>query len=146
VQPFILTVHIILSLLLIIIILMQPGKGADISSAFGGGGGTQLFGASGPGNFLTRGTGTVAFLFMVTSITLALLGGGSVGNSAGSAVQTVDEEKEGAGFGNSPAKPDEASPAVPAAPITPEAPAPAVAPAPAAPAPAAPTAPAAPAP
>ncbi len=140
-QPFILTVHIILSLLLIIIILMQPGKGADISSAFGGGGGTQLFGASGPGNFLTRGTGTVAFLFMVTSITLALLGGGSVGSSAGSAVQTVDEEKEGAGFGNSPAKPDAASPA---APVTPDAPAPAVAPAPAAP-PAAP-APAAPAP
>lgn len=144
-QPFILTVHIILSLLLIVIILMQPGKGADISSAFGGGGGTQLFGASGPGNFLTRGTGTVAFLFMVTSITLALLGGGSVGSGAGGAVQAVDEDKAGAGFGNSPATPDVASPEAPAAPVTPEAPV-----TPAAPvtpeAPAIPAAPVAPAP
>ncbi|MSP55890.1 MAG: preprotein translocase subunit SecG [Myxococcales bacterium] len=136
--PFVLTIHVILSLLLIVIILMQPGKGADISSAFGGGGGSQLFGASGPGNFLTRGTGTIAFLFMVTSISLALMGTGTAGTAA-DAVDDAGAAEEGAGFGNS-SPPAPATP-VPAAPATP---APAT-PAPATPAPATPV-PAAPAP
>ena len=69
---FVVTLHVILCLLLVIVVLMQPGKGADISSAFGGGASSQLFGASGPGNFLTKGTGTLAALFMVTSVVLAL--------------------------------------------------------------------------
>ena len=126
--PFVLTIHVILSLLLIVIILMQPGKGADISSAFGGGGGSQLFGASGPGNFLTRGTGTIAFLFMVTSISLALMGTGTAGTAA-DAVDDAGAAEEGAGFGNS-------SPPAPATPV-PATPAPAT-PAPATPVPAAP--------
>ena len=46
---FVLSVHIVLCLMLILVILMQPGKGADVSSAFGGGASSQLFGASGPG-------------------------------------------------------------------------------------------------
>ncbi len=69
---FVLVLHIIVSLLLVLIVLVQPGKGADISSAFGGGAATQLFGASGPGNFLTRGTGALAFIFMATSVSLSL--------------------------------------------------------------------------
>lgn len=125
---FVLTLHIILCSLLVLVILMQPGKGGDVSSAFGGGAATQLFGASGPGNFLTKGTGAIATLFMVTSITLALYStdaarsGGDVG---GEIEDVIDEGQEGGGFG--------------AAPVTP-------APAPAAPSPAAPAvAPAAPA-
>ncbi len=153
VYPFVMTLHIVLSALLIIIILMQPGKGADISSAFGGGGGTQLFGASGPGNFLTRGTGTIAFLFMVTSISLALMGPGSAGG-AGEEVDDVAEEEEGAGFGNAkkeapgdllvptPGAPELSTPPIELVPAPPPAPE-AVSP-PAAPAPSTPEAPPAP--
>lgn len=112
-HTFLITFHIILSLLLVFIILMQPGKGADMSSAFGGGGGSQLFGASGPGNFLTRGTGVIATLFMVTSITLAYQS--TRANQAGGGAEegfkkTEGEGAEGSGFGAK--KPEEAVPVV----------------------------------
>lgn len=130
---FVLTLHVILSLLLVFIILMQPGKGADTASAFGGGGGGgQLFGAAGPGNLLTRGTGVIATLFMITSITLAFQStkaaqsGGSVDLGAAGA------EEAGQGFGVETPTPADAPALTPA----PEAPAPeAPAPAPEAPAP-----------
>lgn len=105
---FVLTLHVILCALLTLIILMQPGKGGDVSSAFGGGAATQLFGASGPGNFLTKGTGAIATLFMVTSITLALYStdaarsGGDVG---GEFEEVIEEGEEGGGFGTTPANP-----------------------------------------
>ncbi len=116
-HTFLITFHIILSLLLVFIILMQPGKGADMSSAFGGGGGSQLFGASGPGNFLTRGTGVIATLFMVTSITLAFQS--TRANQAGGGAdegfkKTEGEGAEGSGFGAK--QPEEAVPAVTPAP------------------------------
>ncbi len=117
-HTFLITFHIILSLLLMFIILMQPGKGADMSSAFGGGGGSQLFGASGPGNFLTRGTGIIATLFMVTSITLAYQS--TRANQAGGGAEegfktTEGEGAEGAGFGTTPAAVPAAVPATPGA-------------------------------
>ncbi|GDX78891.1 hypothetical protein LBMAG42_07020 [Deltaproteobacteria bacterium] len=116
-HTFLITFHIILSLLLVFIILMQPGKGADMSSAFGGGGGSQLFGASGPGNFLTRGTGVIATLFMVTSITLAYQS--TRANQAGGGAEegfkkTEGEGAEGSGFGAK--KPEETAPVVTPAP------------------------------
>ncbi len=99
---FVITLHVFLCLSLIFIILMQPGKGADVSSAFGGGASSQLFGASGPGNFLTRGTGAIATLFMVTSITLALYSteanmGGS--DASENVDKVIEEGQEGEGFG-----------------------------------------------
>jgi preprotein translocase subunit SecG len=124
---FVVTLHVILCLILVLVILMQPGKGGDISSAFGGGSSSQLFGAAGPGNFLTRGTGIVAGLFMVTSITLALYSTESARGGSGvedELENVLQEGEEGSGFGaggtNAPA---------PAAP-TPAAPAPTPAPTP----------------
>lgn len=65
--------HILLCVVLILIILLQPGKGADLGSSFGGGGGSSsIFGPRGAGNLLSRTTTVVAFLFMATSISLAL--------------------------------------------------------------------------
>lgn len=142
---FVLTLHIVLCCLLVLIILMQPGKGGDVSSAFGGGASTQLFGAAGPGNFLTKGTGAIATLFMVTSITLALYStdaarsGGDIG---GELEDVLNEGEEGAGFGtNAPTAPTPATPDAPAAPVpaAPEAVPAAPAPATPAPVPAAPT-------
>src|SRR3954453_7494723 len=111
---FVVTLHIVLSTLLVLIILMQPGKGGDISSAFGGGSASQLFGAAGPGNFLTRGTGLIATLFMVTSITLALYTTDEArgGAGAGDLDKVLQEGEKGAGFGNSKPKTD--APAEPA--------------------------------
>jgi preprotein translocase subunit SecG len=114
-EVFITTLHVILCLLLVLIILMQPGKGGDVSSAFGGGSSSQLFGAAGPGNFLTRGTGVIAGLFMVTSIALALYSGPK--SRAGDEI--LDEGEEGSGFGvgtTAPAAPDAAPSAAPVAP------------------------------
>ena len=116
-HSFILTLHIILCCLLVFIILMQPGKGADPSSAFGGGASSQLFGASGPGNLLTRGTGLIATLFMLTSITLAYQstksnqGGGGVN---GGFDDVLDDGAQGSGFDDK--KPTDAAP--PADPAT----------------------------
>ena len=119
-QTFLMTLHIILSFLLMAVILMQPGKGADMSSAFGGGGGSQIFGASGPGNFLTRGTGVVATLFLITSITLAYRS--TKANQAGGALEldvTTEEPAKGAGFlPVAPASAPTEAPAAPEAPPT----------------------------
>lgn len=98
---FVLTLHVIVSVLLILLILMQPGKGGDVSSAFGGGASTQLFGASGPGNFLTRGTGILAGIFMFTSIGLSLYSTQSAqsGTNVDETLQKTGEQEQGAGFG-----------------------------------------------
>jgi preprotein translocase subunit SecG len=112
---FLLTFHVILSVFLVLIIMMQPGKGADISSAFGGGSASQLFGASGPGNFLTRGTGVIAGLFMVTSILLALMS--TEGSSGFDNLENLQEEGEaGGGFGNATPAPENALPPLDALP------------------------------
>ena len=112
-HSFILTLHMILCCLLVFIILMQPGKGADPSSAFGGGASSQLFGAAGPGNLLTRGTGFIATLFMLTSITLAYQstksnqGGGGI---EGGFDDVVDDGGAGSGFGDKPPADDAPEP------------------------------------
>ena len=69
---FVVSLHIILCLSLILIILLQPGKGGDVGAAFGGGGGSQMFGPRGPAGILQRATTAVAVLFMVTSVTLSM--------------------------------------------------------------------------
>jgi preprotein translocase subunit SecG len=101
-HTFLMTLHIILSFLLVFVILMQPGKGADPSSAFGGGAASQIFGASGPGNLLTRSTGVLATMFMITSITLAYQS--TKANQEGGGVEdgfkdVLDEGAAGEGFG-----------------------------------------------
>ena len=124
---FVLTLHTIVSVLLILLILMQPGKGGDVSSAFGGGASTQLFGASGPGNFLTRGTGILAGIFMFTSIGLSLYSTQSAqsGTDVDASLKKTGEQEQGAGFGvtapGATPAPTEAPPPTPApAPTTPD--------------------------
>ena len=68
---FVVATHVTLAVLLILIIILQPGKGGDVASAFGGGGATTVFGPRGPTNLLQRATTIVAVLFMCTSVTLA---------------------------------------------------------------------------
>ncbi len=62
-------VHIVVSLLLVVTVLLQPGKGGDLGSMFGGTT-ESIFGASGAVPFLTKVTRVLAVLFMVTSLSL----------------------------------------------------------------------------
>lgn len=65
-------IHIITCLFMIGAILLQSGKGAEIGAAFGGSSQT-VFGSRGPANFLSKLTIVFASVFMVTSLTLAIL-------------------------------------------------------------------------
>lgn len=67
----ILGIHIVASILLILIVLMQSAKGGGLGGAFGGI--TETAFGTRAGTFLTRFTTTMAILFMITSLTLAVL-------------------------------------------------------------------------
>ena len=66
-------VHVIVSFVIIALVLLQAGKGADIGSAFGGGGSQAVFGSMGTPTVLGKLTTAVAIVFMLTSFSLAML-------------------------------------------------------------------------
>lgn len=72
VYTLIVIVHVFVCFLMIGAILLQSGKGAEIGAAFGGSSQT-VFGSRGPANFLSKLTVAVAAVFMMTSLTLAIL-------------------------------------------------------------------------
>lgn len=61
--------HILISILLIITVLLQPGRGDDLGTIFGGTS-QSIFGASGAVPFLTKVTRILAVLFIITSLSL----------------------------------------------------------------------------
>ncbi|MFI5296160.1 MAG: preprotein translocase subunit SecG [Thermodesulfovibrionales bacterium] len=75
----ILIIHIIVCFFLIFIVLVQSGKGAELGAAFGGSSQT-LFGARGAATFFSKLTTIAAVVFMITSLSLAMIEarGGSV--------------------------------------------------------------------
>ena len=73
--------HIIVSLALIVIVLLQHGKGAEMGASFGSGGSQSVFGAGGGNTFMSKLTTSAAIIFMLTSLTLAYLGGKSGSSS-----------------------------------------------------------------
>ena len=72
--------HVLLGFAIVGIVLLQAGKGADIGSAFGGGGTQAVFGSMGTPTLLGKITGVVAVVFMLTSFGLTLLGGERAGS------------------------------------------------------------------
>ena len=73
-EIILLSLHVLLAVAIIVLVLLQQGKGADAGAAFGGGGASQtVFGSEGSGNFLTKSTSTLATLFFVTSLGLAMV-------------------------------------------------------------------------
>jgi preprotein translocase subunit SecG len=71
--------HITVCFFLIAVVLLQSGKGAEMGAAFGGSSQT-IFGSRGAATFLSKLTTIAAVLFMLTSLTLAIVRskGGSV--------------------------------------------------------------------
>lgn len=65
-------IHVLVCFLMIASILLQSGKGAEIGAAFGGSSQT-IFGSRGPGTFLSKVTIAAAIIFMLTSLSLAIL-------------------------------------------------------------------------
>lgn len=69
---FFVILHLVVCLFLIFIILIQSSKGAEMGAAFGGSSQT-LFGSRGAATFLSKLTTGAAILFMITSLSLALI-------------------------------------------------------------------------
>ena len=68
-------IYVLVCLFLVMVVLLQQGKGADLAGAFGGGGSQASFGPRSSTNIMHRMT-TVSFvLFVVLSMTLAILSG-----------------------------------------------------------------------
>lgn len=104
---FLIVVHVFICFLMIGAILLQSGKGAEIGASFGGSSQT-VFGSRGPANFLSKFTVVVAAVFMLTSLSLAILAKERTFSS------TVIDLKKKETSQTAPAAPD-ATPAAPAA-------------------------------
>jgi preprotein translocase subunit SecG len=66
-------IHILVCFFLVVVVLLQSGKAADLAGAFGGMGSQTAFGPRGSATALSRATTIAAAVFMVTSLTLAIL-------------------------------------------------------------------------
>ena len=64
--------QIIIAISLVLIILLQNGKGADIGSAFGGGGNNALLGPADSANLLTKLTWFLVFLFFINTVAISV--------------------------------------------------------------------------
>lgn len=93
----ILGIHVLVCLVLCLIVLLQSSKGSGLAggAAFGGGADSTVFGGRGAATFLSKATTIFGVAFMVTSLTLTLLGKAS----AGRAKSAIAEEARQSGLG-----------------------------------------------
>jgi preprotein translocase subunit SecG len=71
-------VHVLVCVFLILVVLLQQGKGADLS-VFGGGSTQTAFGARGATTLLHKLTVVSFLVFIVTTVSIAILKGGTSG-------------------------------------------------------------------
>lgn len=119
-------IHIVVCFFLIIVVLLQSGQAADLAGAFGGMGSQTAFGPRGSATLLSKATTLAAAIFMVTSLTLAIL----ATRGAASSGSVLERQKAAPAKTTAPAT---STPKVPAVPLQ-NAPNQAPAPAPANPA------------
>ena len=87
--------HIVVAVFLVAVVLLQTGKRADLAGAFGGGGSQTAFGTRGAATVLSKMTTAAAVMFMLTSISLAIVSSRSA-ESRDSVLDQVPAESESA--------------------------------------------------
>ncbi len=100
----IIVIHLFLAIALVGVILVQRSEGGGLGMGGGGGGMGGFMTGRATANLLTRVTAVLAALFMLTSLTLAILAGG---------------ERESRSILDRPPAPAEQEPAVPEEPSAP---------------------------
>ena len=72
---FLISTHVLISILLVVVVLLQAGKGGGLASAFGGpgGAGQSFFGGRGAATFLSKATVVLGCSFFVSAISLAMI-------------------------------------------------------------------------
>lgn len=95
---FLTILHVSVAVVLVLVVLLQTGKRADLAGAFGGGGSQTAFGTRGAATLLTKATTAAAVLFMITSLSLSILGSRSQDTDGGSVLESVptEQSEEGA--------------------------------------------------
>jgi preprotein translocase subunit SecG len=122
-------IHVVVCIFLVIVVLLQSGKAADLAGAFGGMGSQTAFGPRGAATVLSKATTIAAGLFMVTSLTLAIMATRNAGTGSSVLERQKRAVQKNAAPATTPAAPAAATPA-PAPGVTPVTPgAPATAPA-----------------
>lgn len=92
-EGIVLVIHILVCVFLVVIVLLQSGKSADLAGAFGGVGSQSTFGPRGTATILSKLTTTLAILFMVTSLTLWIIGA-KKGSADSQTVLTKEDAKQ----------------------------------------------------
>lgn len=90
-HTFLTVLHVMVGFVLILVVLLQAGKGAAMGASLGGAGSQAMFGSSGSGNFLTKITTGAAIIFMITSLSLAVI---SNTKDQDSVIQDVEDTTE----------------------------------------------------
>lgn len=93
-EGIVLIIHILVCVFLVVIVLLQSGKSADLAGAFGGGGSQSTFGPRGTASILSKLTTTLAILFMVTSLTLWIMGARKGSSDSQTVLKQEDAKQE----------------------------------------------------
>jgi len=99
-------IHVLVCVFLVIVVLLQSGKAADLAGAFGGMGSQTAFGPRGAATVLSKATAIAAGLFMVTSLTLAIM----ATRNAGTGSSVLERQKRAVQKSAVPAAPPVATP------------------------------------
>src|SRR5882757_227542 len=101
-------VHVIVCFFLVVVVLLQSGKAADLAGAFGGMGSQTAFGPRGSATVLSKATTIAAALFMLTSLTLAIL----ATRNASSSGSVLERQKKATPAKSAPAVPGKQLPPI----------------------------------
>jgi len=93
-------IHVIVSIFLVVVVLLQSGQAADLAGAFGGMGSQTAFGPRGSATLLSKATAVATAIFMVTSMSLAVL----ATKNAGTGSSVLDQARKTTPAQSAPAK------------------------------------------
>ncbi len=83
-------IHVLVCVFMVVVVLLQSGKAADLAGAFGGMGSQTTFGPRGTATALSKATAVAAVLFMITSLSLAILATRGIGATGSSILDSTN--------------------------------------------------------